>query len=534
MFIDHVFLLREQVWVIPLLAAMTMTLLLLATLTLMQRRFLLRFQTRMAVGATGRFFWHLLRLPLEFFTQRFPGDISSRVSLNNSIAELLSGDLAVSFLSFLVLAFYAFVMVQYDVVLTLVSITIVVLNLVVLRWTSRKRADSNKRLLREENRLNGVALWGLETIETLKATSSEGDLFARWAGQQAKIINIRQGLEIVNQPLEVLSPFLTAVNMAMVLTVGGLRVMQGRLSLGGLVAFQILTAAFTAPVNRLVSLGRRLQIAEGEVGLLDDVFRAQPDVFEDEAAQELKLEAASEKLQGHLELRHVAFGYSPLDPPVIRGIDLVLKPGSCVAIVGETGSGKTTLAKLVVGLYKPWEGKILFDGQTPGELSRRVWTGSVAVVDQDIFVFEDTVRENLSLWNDRLPMEQMVAAARDACLLDEIVARPGHFDTLVTEGGTNWSGGQLQRMEIARALSNCPTILVLDEATSSLDPETEAQIIQNIRHRGCTCLVIAHRLSTIRDMDEIIVLKGGEIIQRGTHAELMSSGGPYVNLVMAE
>jgi len=534
LFIDHVIQGGEAAWVRPLLAAMAANLVLLAVLVWIQRSFLLRFETRLAVDGSTHLFWHLLRLPLEFFNQRFPGDISSRVALNDRVAKLVAGDLAISTLSFVMLAFFACVMVQYDALLTGVSILAIGFNVVLLRWASRQRADGNKRLIREESHLHGVAIWGLEMIESLKATSTEGELFARWAGQQAKVVNLRQELEVANQPLETLPALLTAVNAALILGIGGMRVMDGRLSIGGLVAFQILAMAFTGPANRLVSLGRRLQLAEGEVGLLDDVLRAPALELDRPSVAQTPRARAPVKLTGHLELRGVTFGYGPLDPPVIKGVNLVLQPGACVALVGRTGSGKSTLAKLVSGLYEPWQGEILFDGHTRAELDRAVWMGSVAVVDQDIFVFEGTVKENLRLWNDALPMDRVLAGARDACILDEIEARPEGFDAWVADGGANWSGGQLQRLEIARALSGDPVLLILDEASSALDPEADARITESIRRRGCTCLLIAHRLSTIRNADEIIVFEDGEIIQRGNHEELMRSAGPYAQLVVNE
>ena len=532
-FVDQVLVGGESARAMPLLGAMAAALAALGGLGWLQRGSLLRFETRMAVDGTRRFFWHLLHLPTEFFNQRFTGDLSARVALNDRVAELLSRDLAVSLLSALMLVFFAAVMVRYDPLLTCVSILVVSLNFLVLQWVSQQRADGNRRLLRELGKLNGTALWGLEMIESLKATGSESDLFARWAGQQARVVNVRQELERANQPLEMLPPLLAAVNAALVLGVGGLRVVEGRLSIGDLVAFQILTAAFVAPVNRIVSLGSRLQTAEGEVGMLEDVLRSERAIPEDIEDTE-DPEDSSSRLSGRLELRGITFGYSPLDPPVVEDLSFALEPGACIAVVGRTGSGKSTLARLVTGLYKPWRGEILFDGRPPEELPRGLWTRSVAVVDQDVFVFEGTVRENLTLWDGARSMDRVAAAARDACIHDEIAARPGGFDAPVAEGGANWSGGQLQRLEIARALAGDPALLVLDEATSALDPETEARIVQNLRRRGCACLVIAHRLSTVRDADQILVLEEGRVVQRGSHDELMTSGGPYARLIVHE
>ncbi|HYO12029.1 MAG TPA: NHLP family bacteriocin export ABC transporter peptidase/permease/ATPase subunit [Thermoanaerobaculia bacterium] len=537
-FVDSVLLENRRDWLPPLLIAMTLAALLTGALTWLQQSYLLRLETRMAVGGSSRFLWHVLRLPMEFFTQRYAGDISSRVAINDRVAQLLSRDLATNALGALMIVFFAAILFRYDAVLTLVGIAVVSLNVAALRYVSRKRVDGNRRLVQDQGKLMGTAIGGLQTIETLKATGGESDLFTRWAGYQAKVVNGRQDLERYTQILDAVPPLLSAVNTALILGIGGLRVINGDLSLGGLVAFQLLMAAFTAPVNRLVSLGGRLQMVEGDMNRLDDVlrYRIDPSVGSGpgEAPDGFLTEGAPVKLTGRLELRNVSFGYSRLDPPLIENFNLTLEPGSRVALVGGSGSGKSTLSRLVTGLYQPWSGDILFDGRPRSEVPSGVLTNSLASVDQNVFLFEGTVRENLTLWDSTIPLPEVVAAAKDACIHEDVAARPGGYESPVEEGGANWSGGQRQRLEIARALVGRPTLLVLDEATSALDPTTEQRIDEALRRRGCTCLIVAHRLSTIRDADEIIVLERGKVVQRGIHDELKGVEGPYARLISAE
>jgi len=527
-FVDEVLIKGLSSWTHPLLLLMGLTAILTWVLTLLQQRYLLRLETRLALASSSRFFWHVLRLPVEFFTQRYAGEIANRVSINDKVARLLSGDLATTVLNLLVIALYAVLLYRYDRVLAGVGTAIALLNLAALKYVSRARVTLNERLQQDRGKLMGTAMNGLQTIETLKASGAESDFFARWAGYQAKVVNAQQRLQFITLLLSSVPPFLMSLNTALMLTLGGLRVMDGYLTMGMLVAFQALMQAFLSPVNRLVDLGSTVQEVKGDMNRLDDVLRAPIEAAAPVAA------APAVRLSGRLELRDVTFGYSRLEPPLIEGFSLTLQPGQRVALVGGSGSGKSTVGKLVAGLYQPWSGEILFDGEARAHIAADVMTASVGVVDQDICLFDETVANNLSLWDATISEGDLVEAAQDACIHDDITLRPGGYASRLEEGGRNLSGGQRQRLEIARALAGRPRLLVLDEATSALDPVTEQQIDDHLRRRGCTCLIIAHRLSTIRDCDEIVVLNNGRVVQRGTHDELSAARGSYQSLIALE
>jgi NHLM bacteriocin system ABC transporter peptidase/ATP-binding protein len=532
-FVDDI-LVQGRPWMNALIVGMILMALLQGALTWLQQHYLLRLEMKLALSTSGQFFWHVLRLPIVFFTQRFGGEIGSRVEINDRVAQLLSGDLATTILSTILIVFYALIMLSYDVLLTIVGVAIAVLNLVALRYVSRQRTDANQRLLQERGRTTGTAMQGLQIIETLKATGSEADFFARWAGFQAKSINAEQKLSISSEMLNVVPPLLLGLNTTLLLVIGGLRVIDGFMSMGELVAFQGLMLSFLSPVNDLVNLGSRLQEVQGDMNRLDDVLRYDPDPQVQHLVVQVDEEAPA-KLSGLVEIKNLTFGYSRLEPPLVENFSITLKPGMRVALVGGSGSGKSTVAKVVTGLFDAWSGEVLFDGKTRQEIPRSTMTNSLAVVDQDIFMLEGSIRENLTMWDSTISEADIIQAAKDASIHESISERQGGYDFLVQEGGRNFSGGQRQRLEIARALATNPTILILDEATSALDPITEKQIDDSLRRRGCTCLIIAHRLSTIRDADEIIVMEKGKVVQRGTHETLMKDAkGIYASLIKAE
>ncbi|AFY34444.1 NHLP family bacteriocin export ABC transporter peptidase/permease/ATPase subunit [Calothrix sp. PCC 7507] len=535
-FVDNVLIQRRHEWLSPLILGIIITAAVTGLLTLLQLQSLRRMRIKLSVSMSSQFLWHILRLPVSFYDQRFAGEISSRVNLNDSLASILSGRLATTAIAVVTVIFYAIVMLQYDKILTSIGIAFVVINLLALQWVSRRRVDANMRLQQDQGKVAGVSISGLQSMETLKASGLESDFFSRWAGYYAKSVNSQQEMDITNQTLGVLPSFLSTMSSMLLITIGGLRVMEGHLSIGMLIAFQGLMQQFLLPVNNLVSLGSDLQKVEGDITRLDDVLRNPVDPQVDREMENVQLAASQPtvRLQGYVELRNVTFGYNRVGQPLITNFNFSLKPGQRVALVGGSGSGKSTVAKLVAGLYEPWEGEILFDGQPRPQIPRQVLVNSLALVEQDIFLFAGSVRDNLTLWDTTVPTSYVVRACQDAAIHDVVISLPGGYNAELLEGASNLSGGQRQRLEIARALVNNPAILVMDEATSALDSETEKIIDRKLRQRGCTCIIVAHRLSTIRDCDEIIVLERGKVVQRGTHDELKEVEGAYLRLIRSE
>ena len=425
----------------------------------------------------------------------------------------------------------------YDWLLTVITIIFATINLLAVRYLARSRVDANLRLSQEQGKVAGVAIGGIQTIETVKASGLESDLFTKFAGYYANNLNAKQELAIPSLVLSTIPVLLTALATTSILAIGGLRVMNGNLSIGMLVAYQALTAEFLQPVSQLVNFGSTLQDLEADLNRLDDVLENPVDPEAVREVSDTRITGSSSatldsfRLKGQVELRSLKFGYSPLEPPLIDDLNLVIQPGQRIALVGGSGSGKSTVAKLVAGLYQPWSGDILLDGKSRQKISRSVLASSLAMVEQEIFLFAGTIRENLTLWDATVPESSMIAACQDADIHELILEIPGGYNAQLSEAGMNLSGGQRQRLEIARALVRNPQVLVLDEATSALDATTELTIDRNLRKRGCSCIVVAHRLSTIRDCDEIIVLDQGKVVQRGTHESLRSESGIYQYLL---
>ena len=535
-FVDRLLIEGRLEWFRPMLTLMAIVALVKGALTWLQGSVLLRQELAMAIRDSASFMNHLLKLPYTFFLQRYAGEIGNRVQLNDRVAQLLSRELATTVLQCILVLFYAVMITLYDPPVSVIALGAAGACALLIVSVNRRRTDLNERFTGEVGKFAGAAIGGLSVIETIKSFGGEEDQFARLAGYLSKIADCRIELSRLAVRIQAVLPTLTALAAAGVLCFGGFRVMDGVLTMGMLLALQTLMTQTINTVTELVTLWDSFQTAQGNLNRLDDVLRyprmpERPALEDGAMASSKQAGARTVRLSGRLELRDVSFGYSKLGEPLIQDFSLTLVPGSRVALVGGSGSGKSTVARIVCGLFEPWSGDVLLDGRLLATISREETATSFAFVDQEISLYEGTIRENLSLWDPSVPTEQLVAACRDAAIHKDVMARQGGYDAIVEENGRNFSGGQRQRLEIARALVRSPSLIVLDEATSALDAPTEEAIDRALRRRGCTCLIVAHRLSTIRDCDEIIVLHQGKVAERGTHEELLRLGGRYAGLI---
>ena len=528
-FLDDILTRKHPDWMTNFCLAMTVSFILSGIIAWLRAVVLTQWQRRLTLADSSSYFWHLLKLPMQFFHQRYAAEVAGRVSFNESIANTLSGPAATAVLDLFVAVFYLLLLLQYNVALTVIGVVFSSVEIVLFFAMRRHLTDLNMRIQQDAGKAYGVAMNGLRMIETIKAGGDEADFFTKWSGYQTKVLMGSQEAALWAVSVKLLPTLLAGINGALIMTIGGFSIMEGAMTAGMFMAFQHLMGSFQAPVNALVGLGSTLQTTEMQMQRLNDVRAYEVDSLN--FPQDEKQTAEEYILAGDLQLKDVSFGYSPLEKPLLEHFDLHARPGRWVAVVGASGSGKSTLTKIVTGLYEEWSGEVLFDGMPRRSISRKVITASLAAVDQDIFLISGTVAENIALFDHTVRRSDIIEAARDACIHEDILKLNHGYETPVQEGGMNFSGGQRQRLEIARALAVNPSLLVLDEATSALDPITEKQVLDNIRHRGCTCLIVAHRLSTIRDCDEIIVLDKGRIVERGTHREMIQHDGAYRRLI---
>ncbi|MBQ3667784.1 MAG: NHLP family bacteriocin export ABC transporter peptidase/permease/ATPase subunit [Clostridia bacterium] len=529
-FLDRLLTQQNPEWLTPFMLLFAVMILISVTVSWISAVYSLRIQGKMAAYGSSAYLWKVLRLPMQFFNQRLAADISDRQSTNAGIAGTLVNTFAPLALQALMMVFYLVVMIGYSPMLSLIGVGSIALNLLVSVWVSNKRVNITRVQQRDRANLSASTMSGISMIETIKSSGAENGFFGRWAGFQAGVNTQEVKYTRLNLLIGTLPGAITSLANVAVLSLGVMLVVKGEFTRGMVMAFQGYLSAFTSPATSLINAGQRMQEMITQMERVDDVMSYR----EDESFSPRVKTSEYEKLSGAIELKNVTFGYSRLDKPLISDFSMSVKPGQKIAFVGRTGCGKSTLAKLISGLYSPWEGEITFDGVPLKDIDRNVFTGSVSVIDQEITLFEDTISQNIKMWDESIEDFEVTLAARDAGIYDDIVTREGGFGHKLLDGGRDLSGGQRQRLEIARALSQDPTICIMDEATSALDATTEHEVIKSINDRGITCIIIAHRLSTIRDCDEIIVLDKGKIIERGTHEQLYAAGGFYHDLVTSE
>ena len=531
-FLDRLLTGVNPEWFMPFIMALALIGIIQLVVSWISAVYSLKINGKMDAVGNTTFMWKVLRMPMEFFSQRMAGDICQRQSSNSNIAKTLVSTFAPLLLNTIMMIFYLVVMLRYSLVLTLIGLISIVVNFFVSRIISAKRVNITRVQMRDAGKLAGTTVAGIEMIETIKAAGAENGFFEKWAGYQASVNTAQVKYARLNQYLGLIPSAVSGITNIAVLMLGVYLVIQGEFTIGMVMAFQGFLSSFQAPAMTLISAGQTMQEMRTEMERIEDVMKYPTEV---EYAEDEKDDSKEySKLSGNIELKNITFGYSKLAKPLISDFNLTLKPGQRIALVGGSGSGKSTIAKLISGLYKPWSGEILFDGKPMSEIDREVFTGSLAVVDQDIILFEDTIANNIKMWDKSIEDFEMIMAARDAQIHEDIMQRENGYQYKITEGGKDFSGGQRQRLEIARVLAQDPTIVILDEATSALDAKTEYEVVKAIKDRGITCIVVAHRLSTIRDCDEIIVLDYGEVKERGTHEELMKQGGLYTKLVTSE
>lgn len=502
----------------------------------------LRINGKLAVSGNTQFQWKLLRLPMEFYSQRLAGDLQQRKESNATVAATIVRTLAPLALDTVMMIVYFIAMVRYSFLLALIGLLSIAINVAVSQYVSNKRVNLMRVMKRDLGKLMASTVSGIQMIETIKASGAENSWFEKWSGTQASVATQRAKYANVNLVLGAVPDLVNSISSIVIVSVGMFLCIQGEFTPGMIMAFQGFLTAFTLPASKLINAGQIIQEMRTDMERIQDVMDYPDDPLLVQAEQHrIEIESSGttddseySKLTGNVELKDVSFGYSLLDPPLIENFNLSLKTGSRVALVGGSGSGKSTVAKLISGLYQPWSGEITFDGRHHSEINRAAFCSSVAVVDQDITIFEDTIRNNITMWDKSIEEFEVILAARDAQLHSEIMDKPDGYNYHLLEGGKNLSGGQRQRLEIARVLAQDPSIIILDEATSALDAKTEQGVVESICARGITCIVVAHRLSTVRDCDEIIVLDHGKVVERGTHDELMALNGYYSNLVTSE
>ena len=532
-FVDRLLTGQNPEWLIPFIGSLAMLSIIQIVMAFIEAIYTARIGAKIdALGSTS-FMWKVLRLPMEFFTQRMAGDIQQRKGSNASVAKTLADTFAPLVIEAGMMVFYLVVMIRYSLFLTLVGVLSIVINLFLSRIISKKRVNITRISMRDAGKLTGATVAGIEMIETIKASGAENGFFEKWAGYQASVNTQRVKYVKLNQYLGMLPFLVSAIINTAVLIIGVYLVMEGAFTVGMVIAFQGFLGSFMSPVQKFISAGQTLQEMRTSMERIEDVMKYPTDKLCDQASEDGEQDTYS-KLSGNVELKNVTFGYSRLGEPLIKDFNLTLTPGKRIALVGMSGCGKSTVSKLISGLCQPWSGEILFDGKPISAIDRSVFTGSLAVVDQDIIIFEDTIANNIKMWDSSIEDFEMILAARDAQIHSDIMQREGGYSYKLTEGGKDFSGGQRQRLEIARVLAQDPTIVILDEATSALDARTEYEVIRSIKDRGITCIVVAHRLSTIRDCDEILVMSGGVVVERGTHDELYAHDGFYTKLVTSE